>query len=389
MQYLEYNKEEDYFNININEIKIIVDKDRISNIMNYNDGKKNIIWKLNDKKQLYYTLSKNNRKIYLIKILYPEKEKNKIIFINKNINDYREKNIEFIIKKEYINNNIKPDNKYKILKEGSSILIKKGKFANQWRNMYWLIYDEEIKEEYYLMNVNKTNSDEILFTKFSKKDLDYVLNFTKDNNRNVWYIAGNNYVACTYTNNNKREIIYLHQLIANWYGNGKGNMSVDHINRDKLDNRFENLRIVNQSDQNKNMDKKKRKYNAKKLPDNINELPKYVVYYKECYNKKENKWREFFKIEKHDKLDKPWCTSKSEKVGILDKLDQVNQKLYELNNNIKNEENKLPKYITYRNNTLIFDKKTNEKRYNMKMKTKNVDNDLPIFLNKIKEKYDI
>ena len=50
----------------------------------------------------------------------------------------------------------------------------------------------------------------------------------------------------------------------------------------------------------KDNSKRNRKSNAIKLPDGITEnmIPKYVVYYKECYNKEKKLYREFFKIEK-------------------------------------------------------------------------------------------
>jgi len=35
-------------------------------------------------------------------------------------------------------------------------------------------------------------------------------------------------------------------------------------------------------------------------------MPKYVVYYHELPNKETGRFREFFKIEKHPKLDKIW-----------------------------------------------------------------------------------
>ena len=63
-------------------------------------------------------------------------------------------------------------------------------------------------------------------------------------------------------------------------------------------------------------------------------LPKYVVYYRECYNKEKDLWREFFKIEKHPDLDKPLAGSKSNKFTIHEKLDEIKEKI----NNIGKEE---------------------------------------------------
>ena len=46
--------------------------------------------------------------------------------------------------------------------------------------------------------------------------------------------------------------------------------------------------------------KRARKHNARPLPKGLTQemLPKYVVYYHECYNKERQLFREFFKIEK-------------------------------------------------------------------------------------------
>ena len=59
-------------------------------------------------------------------------------------------------------------------------------------------------------------------------------------------------------------------------------------------------------------------------------IPKYVVYYREMYNKEKQLSREFFKIEKHPKLTKPLAGSKSNKLTILEKLEQIKQKLQQL-----------------------------------------------------------
>ena len=59
-------------------------------------------------------------------------------------------------------------------------------------------------------------------------------------------------------------------------------------------------------------------------------MKKYVVYYKECYNKEKQSYREFFKIEKHPKLDKSWSTSKSGLISINDKLKAAKDKILKL-----------------------------------------------------------
>ena len=106
--------------------------------------------------------------------------------------------------------------------------------------------------------------------------------------------------------------------------------SIDHINRDTLDNRVVNLRWATQSEQNMNTDKRVRKYNAKELPEGIlpEHIPKWVTYNKEVYNKETGATREFFRIEKHPTM-KDWASSKSNKVSIQDKLAETYKNLEE------------------------------------------------------------
>ena len=89
--------------------------------------------------------------------------------------------------------------------------------------------------------------------------------------------------------------------------------------------------------------KRERKYNAIKLPVELNQsmIPKYVVYYRECYNQKKKMYREFFKIEKHPKIptNKLYVSSKSNKINILEKLNQI-KKILEKIENEQNEEDK-------------------------------------------------
>jgi hypothetical protein len=77
--------------------------------------------------------------------------------------------------------------------------------------------------------------------------------------------------------------------------------------------------------------KRERKHNAVKLPENIEQcdLPIYVNYYKECYDQKNKCYREYFKIEKHPhNIDnKLYVSSKSNKINILDKLEEIKKML--------------------------------------------------------------
>ena len=59
-----------------------------------------------------------------------------------------------------------------------------------------------------------------------------------------WFIDGSGYATGDKTINYKKERVKLHQLII---GKAPKGLCIDHINRNKLDNRAENLRIVSYS----------------------------------------------------------------------------------------------------------------------------------------------
>jgi hypothetical protein len=148
----------------------------------------------------------------------------------------------------------------------------------------------------------------------------------------TWYYAPVGYVTRTRKPGDPNPYNYLHQYILDYKANGKGQASVDHINQNKLDNRGINLRVASQSVQNQNRAKVSRHRNAKPLPDGVQgPLPKFCVYYKECYNKEKQLFREFFTIEGHPALGAARkMTTKSGKVSISEKLEQAKQILIEL-----------------------------------------------------------
>ena len=79
-------------------------------------------------------------------------------------------------------------------------------------------------------------------------------------------------------------------------------------------------------------DKRERKQNAQTLPFGITQsmMKKYVVYYHEWLNPEKTRSREYFKIEKHPKLEKIWVGTKSNKISILEKLELANKMIDEL-----------------------------------------------------------
>ena len=158
------------------------------------------------------------------------------------------------------------------------------------------------------------------------------------------------------------------------------------------------LPLATQSEQNINTNKRKRKKDAKELPDGLTQdmIPKYVVYYNECYNKEKDLYREFFKIEKNPKYDGTICGSKSNKLSIQDKLEEIKgylKKIEEDKDTIK-EEKKLPVGIILKvhdkGEHLILDYRKDNVRYGLKMKcnnSKTFDENYQMFKNKVTKKY--
>jgi hypothetical protein len=265
----------------------------------------------NDKKSCLKCRNMQNKNIIL---------EDDVIINNKNIviADIIEKDI---VIKNTINNKI-PDNLI-IVETYNGHKVTMGKTAGTIYNPYYKVYDvNDIKKtHFYAM---KCSDDSIFY--FSEKSKNYIQG-------NTWFKMQNGYISTMIKKGDEKVGLYLHQLVAKTeLGEGEEGKSVEHINRNKMDNRIENLRWATQSEQNSNTDKRSRKYNAKPLPEGLthSDLPKYVVYYNEILNKETGRFREFFKIEKHPKLEKPWIGTKSNVVSIQDKLKAAKEKLKEL-----------------------------------------------------------
>jgi hypothetical protein len=339
----------------------------------------------------------NNKHITLIEYIFGfNHELYTYTFRTSNIFDLRHKNIKSIVPKDFIELT-KNYNVVEYLTDG--ILVRRGKYAGEFKNPICKILNKYNKEEY-LMLCNKNILCRLCPISY-QKILDFEKNNTDINNKKIiWSYHTNGYIL----GNNS---LFIHQVIMNYYWNGQGtkNKSVNHIDQDPLNNTYDNLRVVSQEVQRQNSKgikegtKRTRKASAQSLPEEINEymIKKYVTYNRECYNKEKKLYREFFRVEKHPKLDKDIASSKSENVSILDKLTQVNKIVDDLENDIYPESTKeFPTYISINNYRdkphFVYDRRIKEDgRQTLRMvlpEKYDIEEQISIFREKIKTKYD-
>jgi hypothetical protein len=234
----------------------------------------------------------------------------------------------------------------KIIKSRPGHFVTMGQYTGSLKNPHWLVYDNELKEEYYIMYCFSN-----IYTKFSKNDYKEIINPETDYYPTWHFHKGTGYCATKSYPKSKNTEIYLHQIICQKHNEKKYiRQSVDHINCDKLDNRYTNLRFTTQSVQNINRAKKKRCKNAFELPEGVDQqrdIPIYCYPRNEKYNTKSDLTRFFYALENHplqkikEKLKKAlpegqqlerdefpirWATSKSRDVTNADKLKAVQQK---------------------------------------------------------------
>lgn len=325
--------------------------------------------------QVYPYYQYNQNKINLLEYLFNSRGMN-VEFKDLNIYNLKSSNIVMKHPKENEVITMYPEAKFI-----TTHINKKGKDAMMNKNPIW-----KLKENYFIMYCEPD-----VYTFLDDDSLSVIRKYNT-----TFFVCSNGYIAGRY--NGKQ--YYIHQIIMNCYGNGKGTstISVDHIDRNPLNNCMDNLRIVDYKAQQLNSKgvikgtKRERKHNARPLPDGITQdmLKKYVVYYKECYNKEKNLYREFFKIEKHPNMKQVWSTSKSGKLTLMEKLKQANDMVEYINKHenvdisqilaIKSDEKcdtsklkmSLPKYVSYqtiRNKPyLVFEKRIQNMETNKKQR---------------------
>ena len=375
------------YNTNNQEFKYLIDFNDSNTIANL---KLNFLLHQN---QVYPSIRKNNKNISLVDFLYKNIINNFTInFLNNNIFDLRRENVKVF---HFYHSVI--INKYPEAIYIPGHYIEGGSDCNIMKNPMWKINPDS---DQYLMFCEQ---DSLCY--IDQQSLEKIQEFEKKNKNNnkklTFYKHQNGYILCSAIN------LYIHQVIMDCYGNGSGtkNISVDHIDRDPLNNRFDNLRIASRIEQENNSKgiqegtKRERKHNAQPLPEGITQdmLKKYVVYYRECYNKDKQLFREFFRVESHPKQTKEWIGTKSEKVTILDKLKAANLYVTQLNSDTLPEDTapKLPLYINIQNFRqkphLVFDRRLETGgRQNLKMvlpNDYNLEEQLTKFQAKIDQKY--
>ena len=316
-------------------------------------------WEIDKNGDIYCVnvLNNNNKLLLKDRLMDNYKEWFNITFCDGQKSNMRMTNLKPINNEKYYH-----DNNLKIIKEFEGFFNQRKVKTNDFR----LLKDIDKNEEFYEIDTNNGKSffvDKDSLNKIKTVEIDDI---TFDAS---WYQQkATGYFVCTVPIKYHRELgehLSLHGYLANFFNRGKGKSninkfgkSVDHINRKKFDNRTSNLKIKTQSEQNTNMDKKKRKENAKPFPRDLNldlfgldNVPIFVEFSSEPRknNSKIKEPIEYFKISSnHPKLKSDWKSTKEHSISSNEKLRQVLEKLESLENEellSQCEKNKFPNRV--------------------------------------------
>ena len=127
----------------------------------------------------------------------------------------------------------------------------------------------------------------------------------------IWSVMNNGYVATHMRRENVVDtMLMLHVFLMGEDARADGHV-IEHVNRDRLDNRRANLRLITHSIQNYHRPKCRRQHAARPLPEGLTQadLPKYVVYHKDKVYKPgaEGRFRTYFRVIGHPlQVAKEW-----------------------------------------------------------------------------------
>jgi hypothetical protein len=239
-------------------------------------------WKYSKK---YKTLYFNQNKKYTnyVELLKGKIPKNHIYKVkNNNHFDLQCHNIYFHDLKPNIMNSI-------ILKESMG-----HKIGNRWVNPYWKIQVKLVKpilntkmnnvihNIYYIMYIKEDK-----YIKFSIKSYDIIKNHS-------WFISNTGY-PCTHIKGKTR---YLHHLLIENMGHKPELLKIEHINKDRLDNKLTNIKVLNPYKIKELNDKIKPKVNFRRLKLQGKDMPTWI-----SYNQPYQNHGEYFEVKVKMKLD--------------------------------------------------------------------------------------
>jgi hypothetical protein len=307
------------YNITGGDLVYLVDREDYQKILSVDR-----VFHYDESKDEYpYYKNTNGKKINYIEIIYSINQfMNQIKHKNNNKKDLRRCNVE--ITSQHFAGAL---DGYDVIEYLGGHSKQFGIKAGMIQNPRWKIREEDGTESIAMF------CEPGVICLLCERSYDKIVQFEREYNEGVhmtWHSHSNGYVqgCCS-----GKKTLYIHQIILNCYGNGRGTatISVDHIDRNPLNNKLSNLRTANLIMQQQNTrgiapGTLRERHSKKELPEGLSYdmFHKFVYYNIEVYNKAENKTREFFRVE-HPSLATPWCTTKSGKVSILEKLEQANK----------------------------------------------------------------
>ena len=300
----------------VNRQSFIIDTEQLEKMINF--SKRFIFFNPDD---IYPSYAVNYKRVSLLEFLYGVNPCTECYtFKNENSMDMRSINVCLTNPAFY-----ELTKQYNVVRYlNNEIVVTAGRYAGEIKNHMCEIKTNDDETQYLMM----CNQDKLC--KLCPISYEKISNYENNHDMKiVWSYHKNGYIV----GNNK---LFMHQVIMDCYGNGRGTktVSVDHIDQNRMNNTWNNLRIATRKEQEQNSKgikentKRDRKTTARDLPEGIVQdmMPKYVNYRDEKYGTN-GKTRIYFVIETHPTLiankKKQLCSSKSEKVSPEEKLQQA------------------------------------------------------------------